>query len=251
MRRPLVSIASGMAVALTLAVSSGCAIPGESVEIIDTVTETSVVELGSAQTVEVYLDVSTGSFTVSGGATGLMDAEFTYNVQEWKPLVDYNEVDGKGVLTVRQPDLDSKNVPSKAESNWDIHLTESVPLSIYLDSGVGEVRMNLDGVAVERLDIDQGIGSIDVDLGTAISRDADLSVDGGIGEMVLTIPESVGVRLEADLGVGSFTAQGLRKRGGVYVNDSYGTAQFNVEIRVDAGIGSVTINTGRRGSVSV
>ncbi|MFH1502774.1 MAG: toast rack family protein [Candidatus Eisenbacteria bacterium] len=248
------TLANGTLVTLAasaLLVSSGCMVPGGSVDLTDLVTESRAVELGEAETVEVFLDTSIGDFEVRGGASGLMEADFTYNIAEWKPTVEYKESGTRGVLTIRQPDLNSKNVPNGAKNRWDVRLAAGVPMSIYLDSAVGDVRMDLEGISIERLDVDQGVGSIEIDLGSDVERDADLNVDGGIGEIVLTLPEGVGVEVDADMGLGSFTAPGLTKRNGRYVSPEYGDAEVNIRIRVDAGIGSVTVRTGDTGRAAV
>lgn len=246
MNRSTVVKALAVTLAPVITLATGCTAPGTSIDLIDMVTETSSVDPGGAAEVDVFLDMGIGTFTISGGAPGLMDAKFTYNVAEWKPTVEYGEHDGKGVLRLTQPELGSKSVPDGAENRWDVMLTGDVPLSIHLESGVGEIVMNLDGVKISRLEIDQGVGSLDVDLGSSVNRDADVTIDGGIGELILTIPESVGVKLDADVGIGSLTAPGMFERGGSYVNESYGTAEVNVRVRIDAGIGSVTVNTGGR-----
>ncbi len=244
MNRTTVAKALAITLAPALFITTGCAHSGATVDLIDTVTENNQVDLGSVESVDVYVDMNIGTLEVSGGAEGLMDATFTYNVAEWKPVVKYDESDGKGALHITQPDLESKNVPDGAECTWHIALTRSVPLNIYLDSGVGKATMNLDGVQVSRLELDQGVGSLGVYLGQSLSRDADIEIEGGIGELKLDVPEGVGIRLEADLGIGSLNAPGMFERDGAYVNDAYGKAERNVTVKIDAGIGSITISTG-------
>lgn len=234
-----------------LLASGGCVVPGGSVDLVDTVTESRTVELGDAESVDVFLDTNIGNFEVRSGASGLMEADFTYNVAEWKPLVKYSESGSRGTLTLKQPDLESKNVPNGARNEWDIRLTTDVPMSIFLDSGVGEVVMELKGIPLARLDVDQGVGSVDIDLGSEMTGDADLSIDGGIGEIVLTLPEGIGVRVDADMGIGSFSAPGFSKRNGYYVNEGFGESDVNVEVNIDAGIGSVLVKTGDHDRASV
>jgi hypothetical protein len=249
--RSSVSRALAATLAPALAFSTGCMSHAGTAELVSTITESHSIELGKAKAVEVYLDANMASLRITGGAAGLMDGEFTYNIEEWKPCIDYDESGENGVLTLRQPDLSDVNMPAEARCAWDIRLTDAVPISLFLDSGVGEVRMNLDGIEVAKLDLDQGIGSIDVDLGSDISRDVEIIADGGIGGLIITVPETAGVRLDADLGIGSLTANGLVDRDGMLVNEAYGKAKFKVEVRVHAGIGSITVNSGHRATASV
>ena len=93
-------------VAATAAVLSltSCACVGERVELVDMRTEQHSVELDGAERVVVDLDMGVGKLVVLSGSESLMDAEFTYNVEEWKPAIEYSIVGGKGRLTVDQPD---------------------------------------------------------------------------------------------------------------------------------------------------
>ena len=47
------------------------------------------VEAGDINTARVNIQMGVGKLDINGGAAGLLDAEFTYNVEEWKPEVDY------------------------------------------------------------------------------------------------------------------------------------------------------------------
>jgi len=246
-----VRIAIVVALALTPAlVLAGCVIPGETVELTEMVTETKEIGLGTADVVEVELVANIGTFVIGGGANGLLEADFTYNVAEWKPEVEYSESNGKGLLVVRQPSLKNKNITDEAENRWDIHLTEKVPLTIRLDAGVGDTRLMLDGLTIERLVVDQGVGTARIDFGNEVKCDADVDIDGGVGDIRITVPDDVGIRLDADMGIGSLRAPGLSKSGSAYVNDAYGKAGVNLRIGIDAGIGSVTIS-GASGQASV
>ena len=63
----------------------GCAaeIPGE------TRREQQAIELDGSKSTRVNLEMNAGELKVSGGATKLMEAEFTYNVDRLKPVVEH------------------------------------------------------------------------------------------------------------------------------------------------------------------
>ena len=60
------------------------------------------VKLVSAQTVEAQFKMSAGELSLKGGARDLMEGYFEYNVDEWKPEVDYFVSGRKGRLTIKQ-----------------------------------------------------------------------------------------------------------------------------------------------------
>jgi hypothetical protein len=58
------------------------------------------VDLENAQSVETELRMGAGELNVSGGADALMEADFTYNVADWKPEVSYDLSGDTGELRV-------------------------------------------------------------------------------------------------------------------------------------------------------
>jgi len=230
---------------------SGCMVTEGVVLLANMTQETETVDLGSAERVNVRLEAGVGEFVIRGGAEELLEADFTYNVAEWKPSIDYSESEGTGRLTIRQPELEGKSIPDDAENRWDLRLTGSVPLEIEMEAGIADANLDLSGLKIDRLQIDQGVGSTRVTLGDEISRDVTIDIDGGVGDIVISLPESAGVRLHADMGIGSLTAPGFHERGGAYVNRAYGEAEHTIEVNIDAGVGSVTLRTSGSGSANV
>lgn len=215
------------------------------------VNETRSVDVDEADAVDVIVDVSVGTLVVEGGAEGLLEASFSYNVAEWRPEIEYSEAGSRGVLRVTQPEAGGKRVPNGAKNRWTLALGDDVPVSISLDMGVGEARLELSSLTLTELDVDQGVGRLIVDLTGERTGDMDVDIDGGVGEAILRIPSDVGVRVDGDMGIGSFSAPGLTKRDGVYVNDAYGSTDATIDIRIDAGIGSIRIEVGGSGFASI
>jgi hypothetical protein len=61
----------------------------QTIQVGPTETVTQSIELGSAKSADVVMSMGVGSLTVRGGATNLMDADFTYNIPDWRPEVNY------------------------------------------------------------------------------------------------------------------------------------------------------------------
>jgi hypothetical protein len=247
--RTRMATAVGLLVVCCLLTScSGCIPFGSSVEIGELKTEKTALVLGNAQRVEVSMDVGTGKFRIRGGAEGLLDAEFTYNVEEWTPIVDYEEKGGRGTLKIKQPGTGSKRVPNGAHNEWDIALNNDVVTSLELDVGVGNVEMDVTGLSLTYLEIDQGVGNTVLDLTGDWDQDLTVMIDGGVGESRLRLPSKVGVRVRCDTGVGSVKAEGLEKRRDVYVNDAYDESDVTIDVDIDAGVGAIYLEVaGARG----
>lgn len=214
---------------------------GACVEVGDTIEDYHAVDLDRARFVEVRLKMSAGELFLQGGADKLMEGHFLYNVEAWKPEVDYSVSEGRqGRLTIEQesrqgiPIGDSKN-------RWEIDLGEDVPLEIRIDFGAGEGHLDMRDLNLRRLDIDMGVGELTLDLTGPRDNDVTVKIEGGIGSATLLLPEEIGVRVRVDGGIGSVDASGMDKSDHTYTNDAYGRTDVSIEVEIDAGIGSIDL----------
>jgi hypothetical protein len=198
------------------------------------------VKLERAQVVEARFKMSAGELSIKGGAKDLMEGYFEYNVDHWKPDVDYSVSGRKGRLTVKQtgrtgiPIGDSKN-------KWDVNLSGDVPIDLRLDFGVGDGDLDMRGIDIRDLDIDMGVGELKLDLTGELKADLKVNIDGGIGSATIYLSEDVGVRVKVDAGIGSVDARGMHKNDHTYTNDAYGKTDITIYIEIDAGIGSIDL----------
>ena len=97
--------------AVLLLSMTSCVCVGERVELVDLRTEEQTIELGGAERVVIDVEIGIGKLNVRGGSPALLNAEFTYNVEEWAPTIDYSVKNGKGHLFITQPNAEGKSVP--------------------------------------------------------------------------------------------------------------------------------------------
>src|SRR5829696_7596665 len=64
--------------------------------------ESKSVDPENATSARAQLKMGAGELNVTGGADELMEADFSYNVSEWKPKVSYDVSGQKGELIVKQ-----------------------------------------------------------------------------------------------------------------------------------------------------
>lgn len=202
--------------------------------------ETRTIPLGKAEFVEAKLDIGTGELRVQGGARELMEGTFSYNVDRWKPAIDYHVLGGRGILEIEQGESSGMPV-GKAENKWDIYLSNDVPIELEVNFGAGEGKLDLRDLMLDSLDVDMGVGDLTLDLSGEHKRNLDVTIDGGIGSGTLYLPEGVGVRVQVDGGIGSVNARSLNKEGNFYTNDAFGKTDVSIDINIDAGIGSLDL----------
>lgn len=213
---------------------------GACVPVGDMQQETQSIPLDNVEAATIELNVGAGEILVQGGTDELFEGLFSYNVEKWKPELEYEIRDGKAVVAVKQKAV--KGIPAgNSRNRWDISLNETIPLDMVVDFGAGEGDLDLKGLILRSLKIDMGVGDLTVDLSGRHERDFDVDIDGGVGSIKVYIPENVGVRVYVDKGIGSVNIRELKKQGDVYTNEAYQASDVTIDIKIDAGIGSIDL----------
>lgn len=113
---------------------------------------------------------------------------------------DYFEEDGIGRLYL------SSNgtviLPSKSKQDgflWDIGLTNTIPLTLEIDQGIGQQNLDLESLLIKSFDSDLGIGKMVITLPNTDQFSGTLNC--GIGEMIIYVPENVSVEFVLDTAI--------------------------------------------------
>jgi predicted membrane protein len=197
------------------------------------------IERDNSELVKTDLHMGAGELKLQGGAKKLMEANFTYNVPAWKPEVRYINTGVRGYLTIEQPS--SGRVANVGKYQWEIALNDDVPLDLRVRFGAGEAQLDLGSLTLRSVEVDMGVGKIDLDLRGQPKRDYDVRIRGGVGEATIHLPREAGVYADASGGIGGIHVRGLRKQGNHYVNEAYDTAKVKVHLDVRGGIGAINL----------
>lgn len=197
------------------------------------------IDLGSTQRANVELDLGAGELNVNGGAQKLVDGTFDYNIAEWKPRV-YSSTNGShATVTIKQPE--HVHLMGDQHYAWNLSFNNKVLLDLTLNCGAGHANLHLGDLDLRSVTVHIGVGQVDLDLEGHPTRDYDVNISGGVGQATVRLPKGVGVRAEAHGGIGSINVTGLEHRGDHYENDLYDTANVNVRLKVEGGIGEIRI----------
>jgi hypothetical protein len=216
-----------------------------------------------AESARVTIGMSAGELRLDGGAEDLLEAVFRYNVDEWEPEVTYTVTDGTGRLIIRQPNTDQISVGRSTRNQWDLRFSKALPLDMRIEGGAGQRELDLAGLNVTDLDVRLGAGNTEInlsdnptlrrfslrvgagetriDLNGPWDQDADIDIQSGMGETQLLLPRDVGVRIELSRGIGDLTTHNLRREGAAWVNAAYGASDATLEIKIQAGIGTIEL----------
>jgi len=197
------------------------------------------VDRQGAKSVNVSLETSAGEFTISGGASHLLDADFKYSDSYGTPRVDYNVDAGVGHLNISQDDTTVHF--GKSHNEWNLRLSNEVPLELKVEMGAGRGRLRLRDLPVTRLEMSMGAGQADVDLTGDRKSDLTANLEGGVGQVTIRLPRKVGVVVRASGGIGSISAHGFRHEDDEYTNEAYGKTPATIHLKVEGGIGQISL----------
>ena len=243
MARYLVVILSILMMAATAVLAGACSTQGGGTQqqVGKMQHDSKSVDPENADSASAQLKMGAGELNLTGGADQLMEAEFSYNVSEWKPMVSYDVSGKKGELVVKQGSANGGDLSGGARNEWDISMNDEVPTDLVVRVGAGESNLDLDSLTLRGLDLRMGAGKTTVDLTGDYARDFDASIEGGVGEATMLLPSEVGVKAKAEGGIGEIDAKGLKKVGGAYVNDAYGESDTNLSVDIKGGVGAINL----------
>lgn len=157
--------------------------------------------------------------------------------------------------------------------SWDIDLARDIPCRLRMSGGVGECAIDLSHLLIDEIKLETGIGKIDLTL-PAQERDFAARINGGVGKTAIAVPAGSGGRLVIKGGVGEVTVgvsnqaalrliantglgtvklpETLNRQqdndrlpgiSGVWETEDFATAEQQIIIEFDGGIGSFQIKT--------
>jgi hypothetical protein len=199
------------------------------------------IEVAGAQSARIELTMGAGELRVESGATKLVDAEFTYNVERLKPTVEQHTSGTETAVTISQGQSASFNF-GNVVSRWDLRLNNDVPIDVVAKLGAGEAHLNLGDLILRRLDIGIGAGEVQLDLRGTPKRSYNVDIKGGVGQTTVNLPRTVGISATAAGGLGSIAMNGLEKRGERWINAGHESDPVQITIDVRGGIGEIQVN---------
>lgn len=154
-----------------------------------------------------------------------------------------------------------------AETSWQVHINPAVSSDITAHSGGGNLKLDLDGMAVTRLSAETGGGNIEVtlpgsaaNLGVTVKTGAGnvsirmgagttgrnvVNATSGAGNVAVHLPQGIAARIHATTGLGKviMDPQFLQIEGHTYQSSEYERAADKVEITAGSGAGNVSVDT--------
>ena len=191
---------------------------------------------------EVSLDI--GSIEISGGSLQqVYSFDLEYDKAAYEPQVSYDADSGNtGRFSLKLESSHHRGIRTERENNrLHLNLTDTLPVSLHINSGVGDARLALSRLHLSSLDLESGVGGAKISSYEANPTVCDLiRLRSGVGSM-----DAVGLgnlnfrRLEFEGGVGGANL------------DFSGEWKQDAEVRIEVGVGGVTIRMPRDVGVRV
>jgi predicted membrane protein len=126
--------------------------------------------------------------------------------------------------------------------DWDLKLTQNLPLSLVFETGAAETQIDLRHLIVRELRLSSGASSTRIDM-PANARNTTATIKTGAASVDIRIPEGVSARIRATGGLSSITVDRHRfpASDGKYQSTDYDSATNKVDIEIAVGVGSVDI----------
>jgi N-terminal domain of toast_rack, DUF2154 len=201
--------------------------------------DTRSVELDKSEMARINLKIGAGELQIEGGSPNLLDAEFSYNVPSWKPILIDDSTGVRREIRIEEPS--GVHGASHSEYKWNLRLNNDVPMDVVAQFGAGAGRMNLGSVNLRSLDVEMGVGNLDLDLSGNPQRDYNVDLRGGVGQATVILPASAGIIAKARGGIGAISVKGLEKRGDTWINAAHEQAPVTIHLNVEGGIGQIDI----------
>jgi hypothetical protein len=192
-----------------------------------------------ADRMHVELKMGAGELNVEGGAAHQADLDFTYNVDEWKPRVDYHSSGSTADLAVEQPS--SAGMHNNTEYHWDVRLNDALMTDVVAKLGAGQAKMTLGSLQLRDVHLEMGAGEATIDLRGRPTRSYDVRVEGGAGQATIYLPKSVGIMATATGGLGDIQTEGLVERNGRWVNAGHENDPVTLHVDVKGGVGEIRL----------
>lgn len=202
-------------------------------------------ELGGVQSADVFISLGAGELTVSGGADKkyLMEYEINTGNHEERPVISYAAENTNVKLRISQKESRrATGFPLSMMNRWDIRFNNDVPLSLDINTGVGDSKLILGTLNISVLRVKMGAGDQVVDFTGYDGHLQDSEITCGVGDLTVRLPKDMNSWITVDSGIGDIRTDGFIKKDGIYRVSGYqDTVSGVTNIHVKQGVGTVTL----------
>jgi hypothetical protein len=127
--------------------------------------------------------------------------------------------------------------------NWELALSQDIPLVLDIDSGASTATIDLHDLKVTTLDLDTGASTTDLTL-PAGAGETRVKVDAGAATLHIKVPVNVAAQIRLESGMASIRVDTRFPKVGnnLYLSPDYATATNRADITIETGMTTVEIS---------
>lgn len=187
---------------------------------------------------DVSIKSSASIVAVKGGAKSVAEGSLRSNLNSLK--TDYNFENGTEKISIELENI--KKFVSNFVNNLDVKLAEDIPLSLSIDSGASSLDLDLSTLNLKDLFVDAGASKLDIIFGDK-SDATNVDIEAGVSSVSIIIPKGVGAKIESTGGLSDKNFKDFKKTGEhSYESENYNSATKKINIRIEAGVSSISVN---------
>lgn len=122
---------------------------------------------------------------------------------------------------------------------WELAVSSEIPIRLGTDLGLGMVDLDLTELMLEDLYVDTGLGQVKIILPASGQFNARIS--GAIGMTEVFVPRELPIRISCDTGLTIRQLEGFRQEGDVYYSPSWNAGGEGVNLEIHQAIGMVVV----------
>jgi hypothetical protein len=198
--------------------------------------------LGAATEGEISFHYGAGVLNIAASSTPneLAGGSFSGGV-----LADQSMRGTTAVLSLKSPSDSVFEARWRGEGgsfDWTVGINSQIPLSLDLHTGANEQHLDLTDTQVKSLALQTGASRSVIRLPAAAGQ-TQVVIKSGMAEVNISVPEGVAALIHVDSGFSGINVNPNRfpKMGDQYQSADYLTAVNKVEMRIESGMGSVSI----------
>jgi hypothetical protein len=203
-----------------------------------TIQDHKTIEMDRSESTRLDLKIGAGELKVGGGAAKKLEADFAYS-EALKPTIESRTSGATTEIAISQAEGGFSF--GNTTSRWDVRLNDSVPVEVVAKLGAGQADMNLGSLNLRGVNMDIGVGEVNVDLRGTPKKSYDVRINGGVGEAKVFLPRTVGITANAKGGIGEVNVEGLEKRGDRWVNPGHENDPVQITLDARGGVGEISI----------
>ena len=207
---------------------------------------TTTIPLDGATAGNVRITMSAGELTLRGGApqAALLDATVFSTAPEWQPEISWSANGTDKSVTISDREHTREELfAAHSPGCWEILLTNKVPVRLQVDVGAGDSTLDLSDLNLAALDVNNGVGDAEIDLGRFSGDPFRANIHHGVGDLTLRVPGNSNTRIAVKAGVGDVINNGLEPHEDYFTTKGYNPSLPVNEIVISQGVGSITLKT--------